>query len=151
MPGRADGREPAALGDGDRPAGREPRGLVGRGRADRVRVEHDRLPALRDLADPADVVRVVAERELRFRRAPRLLVLGEGLEEDADPLGPLDVVAGRMQACKVPVADEGAGQGASPRSRSRFERPPSPHFSVRPAARFQFGVTSGSLRMGASY
>jgi hypothetical protein len=55
----------------------------------------------------------MAERELRFRRAPRLLVVRKCLEKDGDALGPLDVVAGRMQAREVGMADEGRYQAGS--------------------------------------
>src|SRR6185436_646058 len=101
------------------------------------------------LADPPDVVRIVAEHDLLGSRPPRLLVFGEGLEEHSDPLGPFHVVAGRVQAREVRMADQGARHDAL-RSVSRFERPARPHFFVSLAARSHFGVASGSFGSGAS-
>ncbi len=54
-----------------------------------------------------DVVTVVAKRELVDARLPRLLVGGERLVDHSDPLGPLDVLAGRVQVREVGVAYEG--------------------------------------------
>src|SRR5207248_7797524 len=82
VPGWPDEREAAEAGGLHRRAGGEQRGAPARLGEDRVAVE----PAGRGVADQRHVVLGVAAREVALERGASFLVIGEALEQHAEPL-----------------------------------------------------------------
>ena len=103
VPGRAHEREAAAESGLDRRAGRERRRLPRRLGADGVVVEPLRRV---ERAHSRDVLGGVAGAQLVLVRRAALGPVREVLQQHGDPLGPLRVVAGRVQARERRVRQE---------------------------------------------